>query len=84
MMALADAETFVLSANFHGGVEVVNYPWDTWERRHPDDDWFIDLSRDYADLAQADSPAGYMTTLEQRHHQRLGLVSESREAARTS
>jgi len=61
MMALAELKTFVLSANFHGGVEVVNYPWDTVERRHPDDAWFIDLSRDWADHAQADSPGGYMT-----------------------
>jgi hypothetical protein len=63
MMALASSETFVLSANFHGGAEVVNYPWDTWQRRHPDDDWFIDLSRDWADLAQTDGPAGYMTSV---------------------
>jgi hypothetical protein len=61
MMALAETKTFVLSANFHDGVEVVNYPWDTVERRHPDDAWFQDLARDWADLAQADSPAGYMT-----------------------
>jgi len=61
MMALAESKTFVLSANFHGGVEVVNYPWDTWERRHPDDSWFSDLARDWADLAQTDSPGGYMT-----------------------
>ncbi len=61
MMALAEAKTFVLSANFHGGVEVVNYPWDTWERRHPDDAWFQDLARDWADLAQINSPGGYMT-----------------------
>lgn len=61
MMALAELKTFVLSANFHGGFEVVNYPWDTVERRHPDDAWFSDLSRDWADLAQADSPGGYMT-----------------------
>jgi hypothetical protein len=61
MMALAASETFVLSANFHGGAEVVNYPWDTVDRRHPDDDWFEDLSRDWAELAQSDGPAGYMT-----------------------
>ena len=64
MMALAEAKTFVLSANFHGGVEVVNYPWDTWERRHPDDTWFQALSRSWADLAQSDSPGGYMTDFE--------------------
>jgi hypothetical protein len=64
MMALAEAKTFVLSANFHGGAEVVNYPWDTVERRHPDDTWFHDLARDWADLAQSDSPAGYMTDLD--------------------
>jgi len=64
MMALAESQTFVLSANFHGGAEVVNYPWDTVERRHPDDLWFQALARDWADLAQADSPGGYMTDLE--------------------
>jgi hypothetical protein len=61
MMSLAETKTFVLSANFHDGVEVVNYPWDTVERRHPDDPWFRDLARDWADLAQTDSPGGYMT-----------------------
>ena len=61
MMALAESKTFVLSANFHGGVEVVNYPWDTVPRRHPDDLWFQTLARDWADLAQTDSPGGYMT-----------------------
>jgi hypothetical protein len=61
MMALAESQAFVLSANFHGGVEVVNYPWDTVVRRHPDDLWFQALARDWADLAQADSPGGYMT-----------------------
>ena len=61
MMALAESQAFVLSANFHGGAEVVNYPWDNVERRHPDDAWFQDLARDWADLAQSDSPGGYMT-----------------------
>jgi len=64
MMALAEERSFVLSVNFHDGVEVVNYPWDTWERRHPDDAWFRMLARAYADLAQADSPGGYMTDFE--------------------
>jgi hypothetical protein len=61
MMALAEDRTFVLSANFHGGVEAVNFPWDTVQRRHPDDLWFQNLARDWADLAHADSPGGYMT-----------------------
>jgi hypothetical protein len=64
MMALAEAQSFVLSANLHAGVEVVNYPWDTFERRHPDDLWFQDLARDWAGLAQADGPAGYMRDLD--------------------
>jgi len=63
MMALAESQTFVLSANFHGGAEVVNYPWDTVGRRHPDDLWFQTLAQDWADLAQADSPPGYMTNV---------------------
>ena len=64
MMALAEMNTFVLSANVHGGIEVVNYAWDTVERRHPDDAWFHNLARDWADLAQADSPGGYMTDID--------------------
>jgi len=61
MMAFAETHTTTLSANLHDGAEVVNYPWDTWERRHVDDDYLISLSRAYADLAQALSPADYMT-----------------------
>ena len=63
MMAFFDRHTFVISANFHGGIEVVNYPWDTWPRRHADDSWFIEISREYADSAQANSPPGYMDDL---------------------
>ena len=62
-MDLAAQHQFILSANFHGGAEVVNYPWDTWSRRHPDDAWWVMVSREYADSAQYFSPSGYMTDL---------------------
>jgi len=60
MMDFMAAHNFVLSANFHGGVEVVNYPWDTWYTRHADDDWYQNLSRQYADTVHANS-TNYMT-----------------------
>jgi hypothetical protein len=52
---------FVLSVNYHSGTEVVNYPWDRWPRLHADNDWFIDISRRYADTVHAHSMMGYMS-----------------------
>ncbi|MBD3380728.1 MAG: hypothetical protein GF404_00885, partial [candidate division Zixibacteria bacterium] len=63
MMDFAEDYTLAISANIHGGAEVVNYPWDTWSRRHVDDLWYIDISRAYADSAQFYSPSGYLTDL---------------------
>ena len=40
-----------ISANFHGGAEVVNYPWDTYVALHPDDEWLKLISSEYADTA---------------------------------
>lgn len=62
-MDLAEEVHFDLSSNLHGGVEVVNYPWDTWSFQHADDDWWVHVSRQYADTAQANSPSGYFNYL---------------------
>ncbi len=39
---------FALSHNFHGGAEVVNYPWDTVATPHPFYDLIVELATDYA------------------------------------
>lgn len=62
-MNFAENRNFVMSANHHSGAEVINYPWDTWSRLHADDNWWIMVSREYADTAQYFSPAGYLTDL---------------------
>ncbi len=62
-MDFAKQNTFTMGANFHGGAEVVNYPWDTWSRLTADNAWWYYTSRAYADTVHANSPAGYMTYL---------------------
>ncbi len=48
IMQWQKARHFALSANFHGGAEVINYPWDTARERHPLDGLVHDLSVEYA------------------------------------
>ncbi len=60
-MNFAESNNFVLSINFHGGSEVVNYPWDTWYQLHADDTWFQFISHQYADTVHANAPATYMS-----------------------
>jgi len=55
-MAFADSMNVVMSANFHGGAEVFNYPWDTWSKANADKNWWIQHGKRYADTAQAQSP----------------------------
>lgn len=63
MMDFMKKHHFILSANFHDGAEVVNYPWDTWERLHADDEWFEAISREYADTVHKYSSNNYFTFL---------------------
>jgi len=62
-MNFATQHHFVMSANFHGGAEVLNYPWDTWATLHADDKWFQFICREYADTVHLHAPSGYMDYL---------------------
>ena len=50
MMELAEQYPFTMAANYHGGAEVMNYPWDTYQPLHPDDAWWQLVCHEYADL----------------------------------
>ena len=60
MINLAQQYLFTMGANYHGGAEVVNYPWDTYQPVHPDDAWWKLVSTEYVTNARAVS-SSYMT-----------------------
>ena len=60
MMDLAQQYLFTMGANYHGGAEVVNYPWDTYQPVHPDDAWWQLVSTEYVSNARA-VHSSYMT-----------------------
>lgn len=61
-MRLADENQFTIATNFHGGAEVLNYPWDTWSQKTADDSWWVYTSRRYVDTVHKYSPANYMNS----------------------
>lgn len=62
-MDYAEANHFTMAANFHGGSEVFNYPWDTWSKLNADDSWWQFVGREWADTVHSHSYAGYFTFL---------------------
>ncbi|MFC1848745.1 M14 family zinc carboxypeptidase [candidate division CSSED10-310 bacterium] len=60
MMNFVGQHSFILSANYHGGVELLNLPWDCRAKLHPDNDWLMDFARRVVAQVHADSPAGYL------------------------
>lgn len=74
MMNLAQQYLFTMGANYHGGSEVINYPWDTYQPVHPDDDWWQYVSREYAQLCQAVN-SSYMCSNLNNHANPSGITN---------
>ena len=59
-MQFAQDNNFVMGANYHGGAEVMNYPWDNTHTLHADDQWWQLVSLEYVGLCRQVS-SNYMT-----------------------
>ncbi len=63
MIDFMKSRNFVISANFHAGYEVLNYPWDRWlSKTHADSVWFYNICRRYADTVHNQSVSTYMNS----------------------
>lgn len=64
MIDFASQHHFVMSANFHGGAELYNFPWDSWtvsQNPHADLDWWWFQGRVFADTCHKYGSNGYFT-----------------------
>lgn len=61
-MQFAQDNNFVMAANYHGGAEVLNYPWDNTYALTVDDAWWQLVCLEYANLCKAVSP-NYMSDI---------------------
>ena len=59
MISYFEAHNFRLSANLHGGAEVMNYPWDSFtstQNPHPFADWWQEVCKRFVDTSRTYSP----------------------------
>ncbi len=64
MINFTDTINFIMSANMHAGVELVNFPFDSWisnVRKHADHNWWEFVMNEYVDTVYHYSIPGYMT-----------------------
>ena len=73
-MTLAETYPFTMAANYHGGAEIVNYPWDNTTTRHADDAWWQYVSTEYANLCHAVS-SSYLTTCDSNGDTPSGITN---------
>ena len=62
MISYVDTLHLVVSANIHGGSDVLNYPWDGFrssQRRHADYLWWQSVCKRYVDSCRRVDPASY-------------------------
>ena len=65
MIDYFDAHNFRLSANLHGGAEVMNYPWDSYtslQNPHPQAAWWQEVCKRFVDTSRTYSPNHFIDT----------------------